>query len=195
MKRIGFLGLLSALLIGSLVRADHTDPQGSIGLLDSEADELVQEVQYSNLNSNVKYAVYDFGTAVHRLVDCVKLGRSGRDHTDEVGCPARCRYQLQYAQSQFSEVSRYLRDTQYDYPYVYRQWRSTSRALSSIYVDGPGPGPGPQPLTYVCVARDSGWEEHFGGHKAYGRSVIEAQRNALTECKRHHGNCLIQSCN
>jgi hypothetical protein len=194
MKTLGFMSLFCALaLTSSVASADHTDPVGSVGRLEHESRELQREVSYTNLNYNVKRAVSDFDREVFELVNCVEFGF--RDHTDHVGCPQRCGYQLRRTQTSFQEVARYLRDTQYDYPYVYDQYQHTSRALRSIYLDGQGPGPGPNPTTYRCVAKDSGWEEHFGGHPAYGRTLIEAQRNALSECQRHHGRCLIQSCN
>jgi hypothetical protein len=52
-----------------------------------------------------------------------------------------------------------------------------------------------QPITgSICIARDSGTEEHFGGHEGYGRYEIEARRDATQECRDYHGSCYISSC-
>lgn len=56
-------------------------------------------------------------------------------------------------------------------------------------------GPGNNGRMFVCIAVDNGWEEHGGGHVAYGRFIQEAQRNALQQCQQVHGACRIQSCN
>jgi len=195
MNKSRFLSLLCALaLTSSVVRAGHGDPEGSTGLLEYEAEQLEQIVNSSYLNYNVKRSVIDFAGSVHRLIECVNYGtrRIFHDHSDEVGCPSQCTGELQYAQSAFAQVSRYLRDTQWDFPQVYNQWRRTHQVLRAISVSGPGPGPAP--TNYRCTAVDRGWEEH-GGHQGFGRSLYEAQRAALGECQRYHGRCVIRSCN
>jgi len=50
---------------------------------------------------------------------------------------------------------------------------------------------------WECNARDSGWEEHWGGHRAQGYSQAQARNEALRICQRPYGphdRCVIQSC-
>lgn len=48
--------------------------------------------------------------------------------------------------------------------------------------------------TFECTAADNGWEEHWGGHRALGRTQMAASRNALRECERFHGSCRVTRC-
>ncbi len=200
-------GLTLLSLVTSVVKADHTGETGSVAHLQGETRELQSLVQASWLNYNVKDSVYRFSSDVDRLVYCIQQSTdrnaSTRDHngevdhhTEEPGCPSQCSYYLNNANNSFRYVSNYLYDTYNDFPQIYYQWRETDNSLRAIHVTnpGPGPGPGPQPQTYRCVAVDTGWEEHSGGHVAYGNSIYSAQNNALYQCKRFHGACRISSC-
>ena len=71
-----------------------------------------------------------------------------------------------------------------------RKTRQAQR-LRSILNQGGGHGPGG---LIKCTAVDNGWEEHFGGHSAYGRTIYEAQRAAIRSCERVHGSCRISRC-
>lgn len=212
---IGF----SILLLGSLVvKADHNSPSGSVGRLQYEAQELAQAVRYFGLNYNVVQAVDRFNYDVSRLSQCVGMGGRAmggrdlnnlaehlenpmvRDHNEQIGVPFQCRSYLDRVQRSFYPVERYLNDTYYDFPQLYRNYRETREALNAVQVGGgfPGPGPGPSPFpgpaNISCVAVDLGWEEHSGGHVGYGRSVGEAQRTALMACQQFHGRCRIREC-
>ena len=195
MKRT-LLGLLAfvAAFAGYVAKADHTDG-GSVGYLLRESQELDQMVRYSYLKYEVKNTVARFSWDVQRLAECEQnVPRTmNRDH--DGGCSESCRYQLDQVRRSFYPVERYLRDTYYDFPEVYRQFVSTKRALDAVSVN-PGPGPGPVPGNQMvrCIAVDRGFEEHFGGHAAFGRGVYEAQNRAIMQCQQFHGKCRIQSC-
>jgi len=57
-------------------------------------------------------------------------------------------------------------------------------------------GGGIDPIHLVeCRAADEGFEEHIlRPHVGVGRTVREAERNAIVECQRYHGRCRIVSC-
>lgn len=197
MKKVALL-VKVLLLVSTItsVKADHVGQIGSVAYLRGETRELLSLVQSSWLNYNVKDSVYRFSSDVDRLAYCVEHGReNSRNHLEEQGCPSSCSYYLNNANNSFRYVSNYLYDTYYDLPQVYNQWRSTDSALRAVHVHpGPGPGPQPQPQTVKCVAVDTGWEEHYGGHVAYGYNIYSAQNNALSQCRRYHGSCRISSC-
>ncbi len=44
---------------------------------------------------------------------------------------------------------------------------------------------------WKCTAMDQGWEEHWGGHTAYGRNKQRTRRKALNDCLAHHGSCSV----
>lgn len=187
--RIYGLLIVLSLIAGAQLRADHNSPVGSVALLMAYTDDLERAVRYSSLNYNIQSSVYRFASDVDRLAECVRYGGPFDDHTENPGVPQQCRYQLDYARSSFSVVSRYLWDTNYEYPQVYHAWEHSRGALNALYVIGGGGGG-----QISCVAVDNGWEEHYGGHVGYGRSRYEAERQALNECQRRHGRCRIQSC-
>lgn len=59
----------------------------------------------------------------------------------------------------------------------------------------PIPGPGPRPVYgHACIAVDSGFEEHRGGHQGLGRTQYEAAAQALANCHSHHGECRVLRC-
>jgi len=199
---------------GEIASADHTSPTGSVSRLVYESQELVQTVRYVGLNYNVQQSVDRFNYDVLRLSDCIRfygnrglVGESSltsgdhleapdmRDHTENPGVPSQCRMNLDVARRSFAQVERYLYDTNYDYPQVYRSYLETREALYSLQsVVFPGPGPGTQPGQVTCTAVDSGWEEHGGGHLGYGYNLMQAQRMAIGQCQRFHGRCRIQQC-
>ncbi len=219
-QRIG-TGVL--VLAGVMALADHNSPSGSVGRLMYESQELTQVVRYVGLNYQVQQSVERFNYEVSRLADCVRYNGGGRlgsdrlnsnvgdhldnpvilDHLEDPGIPYSCRANLDMARRAFVSVDRYLSDTYYDFPQVYRAYMDTREALYSIQVGGfpnPGPFPGPGPVpgpgfqNVSCVATDAGWEEHGGGHVGYGRNVAEAQRTALMACQQFHGRCRIRQC-
>ncbi len=187
-------------------KADHSSPSGSVARLLYEAQELGQVVRYVGLNFQVLQAVDRFNYDVARLADCVRATGGGRgvggpfpvgspldDHLENPGISYQCRGQLDMARRSFYPVERYLRDTNYDLPQVYRQFLETRESLLTIQVGGmSGPGPGPAQIS--CVAVDSFYEEHGRGHVAYGFNLIQAQRMAMMECQRFHGRCRILQC-
>jgi hypothetical protein len=205
MKRYALLiiGAFYLALFG-IARADHDTGNVDIDALSRATEYLETEVRYSTLNYQVKQTVSQFSYDVDRLVYCVERSRpfpfratehvvpGTYDHSS--GCPRECAMDLNLAKQSFNPVNRYLYDVQYDFPQVYRAYQETRFALNRITVGGPGPGPGPGGRLVKCTAVDSGWEEHGGGHTAYGRSVSEAQRASLQECNRFHGSCHIRSC-
>ena len=221
MKMINKLIWAGAMLMtGGMVKADHNSPSGSVNRLLYETQELVQTVRYVGLNYNVQQSVDRFNYDVYQLANCVRFnGGRGlrnsqltvgdhldspdiRDHMEGVGIPYQCRMNLDMTRRSFVPVERYLRDTYYDFPQVYRSYMETREALYSLQVGGfPGPMPGPGPSPYpnplqqiTCIAVDGGWEEHGGGHPGYGYDVYTAQRMAIQSCQRFHGRCRINQC-
>jgi len=215
------LGLVIVLLASSMVKADHTSPSGSVSRLMYEAQELARGVRYFGLNYNVVQAVDRFNYDVNRLGNCVQFGgrrsmlgerentaghieapivRDHSDPRDDFGIPYQCRSYLDMVRRSFYPVERYLSDTYYDYPQLYRNYREVREALYAIQVSGefpgpvPGPFPGPGPANVMCIAVDAGWEEHASSHVGYGRFIGEAQRAALMACQRFHGRCRIREC-
>ena len=71
---------------------------------------------------------------------------------------------------------------------------SRSRACLDYNQPGPGPGPGPSNGLWECTAKDTGWEEHPGGHSAQGYGYNQAQNAAISFCERYHDTCVISSC-
>jgi hypothetical protein len=208
--------VLGVLLITSVIaRADHNSPQGSVGRLSYESQELLQVVRYVGLNYQVQQSVERFNYDVSRLVDCTRFYGGGRgpdlenkadrlnrpelrDHLNPYGVPIQCRESLKRARWTFRGVERYLRDTNYDLPQVYRQYLETRDALFDLQVGGgvsvPGPVPGPGMGQTTCVAVDMGWEEHSRGHLGFGRTAYDAQRMAILECQRFHNRCRVREC-
>lgn len=176
------LAIIAFIICGGNAFADHTNPGEAAEELLYESQELDQMVRYSTLRYEVKYSVSTFEQDVERLAYCLK----SYDHT--------CGDDMQRAQYSFSQVSRYLHDTQYDYPQIYRQWLHTRYALQETEEMLNNNQPQPQPQFVRCTAYDTGWEEHSGGHTAYGRDIREAQYSALRECQRFHPGCRITSC-
>jgi hypothetical protein len=78
--------------------------------------------------------------------------------------------------------------------------RRLTRRIDSNFQDlydqlqGCGGGGGGGRDNFQCRAADNGWEEHWTGHVGYGRTRREAERNAITECERHHGRCRLTRC-
>lgn len=190
MKKILFLWIGLVIFTGTAAKADHDSPMGSVGLLLYESQHLNQEVRYSSLAYHVKDAVARFSQDVDYLAECVRHNVSNiLDHLDEPGCPSRCYSYLDRTRQSFYSVDRYLYDTYYDYPHVYHAYTDTKRALNAI-----DSSPDPGPSSVMCIAMDVGYEEHSGGHRAYGRSSYEAERASLYECQRYHSSCRIYRC-
>jgi len=190
------ISLALALVVTSAARADHTAPVGSVGRLLEETVELEGAVRHSYLAYHVKSAVFRFANEVRILADCVRFGPRPihHDHLEDMGCPVACRSNLYQVRMSFRSVEQYLYDTGWDLPQVYRAYLGVSTALNRISDGGPGPGPGPGPGLIRCTAVDAGWEEHPGGHVAFGRILAQAQRAAQRECERFHGRCRLRGC-
>jgi hypothetical protein len=140
MKKVIFHLAVLLPLIATSAKADHDSPMGSIGRLMYETTELQREVNYSWLRHHVKASVNRFTYDVQALFYCAQQGFRNTalaaprpDHTEEVGCPHWCRQQMARAQYSFDSVSRYLYDTNWDYPNVYRAWLHTQDAIRRIY--------------------------------------------------------------
>lgn len=108
-------------LYGTLALADHTLPSGSLARLARDTYSLDSSVRYSSLRYEVKMAVSRFAYDVERFIRCTQNGPITRDH-DLI--PESCEYDLHQVQRSFYPVDRYLYDTYYDYPHVYRNYVS-----------------------------------------------------------------------
>lgn len=212
-KWIGF-GLM--VLPMALARGEFHSPGGTVGRLIHESQELTQVVRYVGLPYQVQQSVDRFNFDVYRLADCVRFTCGG--NMQFMGVPQQCGQQLHMARRTFRMVEGHLGGGALQIPQVYHSFMRTRDALFSLQVvgfpggpgpyPGPGPnpnpypGPGPQPGPYPgpgwqqvsCIAVDAGWEEHSGGHLAYGRNIRDAQRAALMSCQQFHGRCRIQQC-
>lgn len=183
-------------MFSNLLKADSITLRrdGTVQRLVYESRQLADEVRYSPVNYQLKSSVARFDDDVYRLRNCVEFVNPH----PSLGVPDRCRNELYTARNTFSYAEPYLRDTYYSFPRIYREYLDVRQALYDIHVNpGPGPGPGPGPIphqNYRCQANDNGWEEHIGGHLGYGRSVSEAQRQALYNCQRVHSSCRIIRC-
>jgi len=119
----GFLGFTAAGI------ADHELPGGTIRGLYNSAYQLQRSVQYSSLRYHVKNAVYRFANDVRQFVNCSNSGLPTWEH-DSV--PERCEYIIGNLHQRWYEVDRYLYDTYYDYPSVYRDYRQVQRQMQQL---------------------------------------------------------------
>ncbi|MEK6705283.1 MAG: hypothetical protein AABZ06_05800 [Bdellovibrionota bacterium] len=133
--------------MGSLANtyADHGDLNPA-SRLRSEAQELNEIVQMSWLRYQVKYSVQRFAMQAEKAGLCA--GGSGGlpgepgdnlqgnepgeiikplDHSD-----GNCAYEIQALRGVWVDVERYLYDTNYDLPSVYRQYVQTRQALRDL---------------------------------------------------------------
>ena len=116
---------------GSTAFADHQQPgQGQFGGVVTEAGELNNVVQWSNLRPNVKQTVARFANTAAQLGYCgdaplAPVSVELFDHGGGAGC-ANLVNQLRW---QWNQVERYLYDTGYDYPQVYQSYLNTRAAL------------------------------------------------------------------
>lgn len=202
---------------------DEHDSSYAARRLAQEARQLENVVRRSGLHYQVQEAANRFGNDAIVLADCLENNSFGGPDIGfpGIGGPGiggpiivgpggpglgggpiiipvprphggGCRFQMQRARQSFAVVERYLYDTAYSLPRVHRQYLITRDALRDVANVGPGPGPGQQ--AYQCTATDNGWEEHAGGHVAYGRNLQQAQRLAIAECQSVHGSCRIRRC-
>ena len=138
---VGLSVMLSVLVsMASLVTAyaDHSDDNPG-SRLRAEAQELNVIVQQSWLRYQVKASVQRFAMQAERAGMCA--GGSGEpvdrimggepdgiikplDHGD-----GNCIYEIQMLRNVWIDVERYLYDTTYDFPQVYRQYIQTRRAV------------------------------------------------------------------
>ncbi|MEK6705114.1 MAG: hypothetical protein AABZ06_04950 [Bdellovibrionota bacterium] len=144
MKLFGIICLLIMLPVWPLViaYADHGDADPS-SRLRAEARELNEIVQQSWLRYQVKASVQRFATQAEKAGLCAGgsgglpgepgdniLGNESSeiikplDHSD-----GNCIYEIQMLRNVWVDVERYLYDTTYDFPHVYRQYVQTRQAL------------------------------------------------------------------
>lgn len=151
-----FLFLCTAMLFSITTQADHDDGDwddnyggGRVARLQRETHELQRVVSNSYLRYNVKQAVNEFAQQVRGLSRCSirfdfnesRLNDSS-ENLKEVETPTPididvkpldhnedCQFQIRRVHQSWYEVDRYLYDTYYDYPRVYRQYQEVERAL------------------------------------------------------------------
>ena len=108
--------------IGTYSKADHTLPQGSLKRLSDDSRYLYYVVRNSSLHSGVKRAVNDFTYKVDSMIRCAQSPDSRENTRDHDLLPEHCEHYLNYVHYSWYNVERYLWDTAYDYPYVYRAY-------------------------------------------------------------------------
>jgi hypothetical protein len=94
-----------------------------------QAENLNQEVRYSNLNYQVRGSVYNFLNEVGRLDSCVA------QYPPQVGAPPvsyNCQPQLRTVRAAFDAVTYYLYDAS-DVPNVYQAYLATRDAMYNVY--------------------------------------------------------------
>lgn len=127
-----YLGLLVlAFLIGTtqIAHADHQVEGGLVTRLHSGAHQLDDLVRYSTLKYSVKRAVSQFQYEVSRFYQCVPQRSNSRDHQM---IPDHCVSYFRYSKSSFAPVDRFLYDTNFDYPQIYRQYLTVKADLASF---------------------------------------------------------------
>jgi len=131
-------GVIVALFIQTgVAHADHNYPINSTAALKYETDELAIAVSNSWIGFQVKTAVRHYVNDVNRLIRCVRFATRRpifNDHTEDPGIPRACAVQLQHVRRAFGPVARYLWDTNFDFPRVYRAYRGAERTLAQQYV-------------------------------------------------------------
>ena len=125
MKTYVTTALLALLVMGSTaVRADHTVPDGLVARLHEDTHQLEYDVRNSSLRYSVKQAVYRLSADVSAFYLCVTRGGTW-DHT----IPEQCERRFERVRSSWYPVDRYLYDTNFDYPYIYRDYQQVSSDL------------------------------------------------------------------
>lgn len=119
----------AAILQFSSAFADHTLPSGSLGRLRQDTARLDSTVRYSTLRYDVKLAVSRFAYDVERFVQCSQFRGENRDH-DLI--PEHCEQDMHQVHYSFYSVDRFLYDTYYDYPQVYRVYTTVKNDLRSL---------------------------------------------------------------
>jgi len=118
---ISFMGILCFVAFqGMFSYADHELPAGTVERLERDTRDLNYAVSYSTLRYAVKQAVARFAYDVDRFVDCVHGGPHITDDHDLI--PGNCEFDLHHVRRSWYPVERYLYDTYYDYPQVYRRY-------------------------------------------------------------------------
>lgn len=130
MFKMAMVGLMFAM--SGVAMADHNDG-GRYGNVRNRAYELNQVVQWSGLRWNVQNAVSRLAQSTSQLDDRFMVPTQPMqpaslnrfDHNDG----GSNNYVIQQIRSEWYEVERYLYDTNYDYPQVYRAYRNLRHAL------------------------------------------------------------------
>lgn len=129
MSRV-ILALSMFFIVPMTAQADHKVPGGSLSRLSQDTNRLVREVQYSYLRYHVKQAVYRFGSDVRRFYSCTASFPAPRWQTwDHDIIPDSCEHQMHRLERSWYQVHRYLHDTYYDFPRVYRAYRRVRSAI------------------------------------------------------------------
>ena len=146
-----FLVLLVAIAWTPIALADHPDdpPRGGGAMaLYNASENLERTVRWSGISWRVVSAVNYFGSNVHRFYQCSRFGdgdlepnevvmdqpeerivdQPDFEHPDE----GNCRSQMNSVQGAWYQVDRYLYDTNWDYPQVYRAYMRVRRALNRV---------------------------------------------------------------
>ena len=125
MKAYLSIALLAlSLMFPAVVRADHTVPEGAVARLHEDTHLLEYNVRNSSLRYSVKQSVYRLSTDVSEFYQCANRGLS-RDHT----IPEICENVMRQVRSSWYPVERYLYDTAFDYPWVFRSYQQVRSDL------------------------------------------------------------------
>ena len=133
-KLVSAAALMSALLFNT-AQADHK--KGSTAALAFETSNLSYFVENSWLRYSVKNSVKRFERDVDYLSQCVRYSSVNNivlDHTEDEGVPRICEYNLRMAYDSFRSVDRYLYDTEWDLPNVFRAYLEVKDALYDIRI-------------------------------------------------------------
>jgi hypothetical protein len=186
MKALTSLVLFSTFVSVSAF-ANHNGGGGSpTDTLLQEANELNQIVSYSTLRWPVKSAVQSFDSAAQQLATCDDddngQGANATLH-EPIEEPMHhngdsCSFQLQNVLNTWSQVDRYLYDTNFDYPQVYNQYLSTRQAVQAVQFGGgntnPNPNPYPNPIGQYSAT---------GQLNAYAFSFVgQSQQDISSQC-------------
>ena len=131
---LGSAFILGSLLTGSQALAEHgRDYESSPArALIREATELNQSVQIARLTYPVINATERLVQEAHSFHQCVTYGDSNRYGRGRRGL---CQSEYREVRFAFDHVARFLHDSAYDFPQVYRQYLYTQEALNRAAPD------------------------------------------------------------
>ena len=132
--KVRSMAMIAALALASgPTFADHSGGGGASNL-SVASNNLRNVVMRSTLNYNVKRAVTSFDMEVDRYTQCTQYSFRGLDVTvmDHSGGGRDCDREYDRMERTWYPVDRYLYDTYYDYPYVYRAYQQVQRELQRL---------------------------------------------------------------